>query len=132
MMSSSPLDERGLPIGYPLNDEWEVSPRAAHFALHESESPESDLPLLLDCREPDEWAIASIPGCLRISMGEIAAHLPDLTAHVDRPIFVICHHGRRSLQVAAFLREQGFDDVRSVAGGIDLWSRAVDRSVPRY
>ena len=44
----------------------------------------------------------------------------------------MCHHGQRSLQVAAFLKQQGFTDVKSLAGGIDRWSREIDPTVPRY
>lgn len=126
-MSGAPLNEHGLPDGYPLNEGWEITPREVAARL----KAEPDA-VLLDCREPDECAIASVEGAKTIPMGEIPARLPELLEHADVPVFVMCHHGRRSMQVTAFLREQGFDDVKSVAGGIDLWSRAVDPSVPRY
>jgi rhodanese-related sulfurtransferase len=45
---------------------------------------------------------------------------------------VLCHHGGRSMQVAMFLAQHGFERVANVAGGIDAWSRDVDPSVPRY
>lgn len=45
---------------------------------------------------------------------------------------VYCHHGVRSLNVAAWLRQQGLDNVRSLAGGIDGWSLLIDPSLPRY
>lgn len=126
-MSGPTLDARGLPEGYPLNEAWEVAPRDVAAALKED-----DHAVLIDCREPEECAIASVEGAMTIPMGEIPARLPELLEHADDRVFVMCHHGRRSLQVTAFLREQGFEDVRSVAGGIDLWSRAVDESIPRY
>jgi rhodanese-related sulfurtransferase len=50
----------------------------------------------------------------------------------DRPIVVLCHHGQRSLSVAMWLREQGFDHAQSLAGGIDAWSRTIDPTIPRY
>ncbi|MEM6757815.1 MAG: rhodanese-like domain-containing protein, partial [Planctomycetota bacterium] len=40
--------------------------------------------------------------------------------------------GGRSLKVTQFLRQQGFTDVKSLAGGIDAWSRSIDPDVPRY
>jgi len=45
---------------------------------------------------------------------------------------VICHHGSRSLLVAAFLQQNGFDAVINLTGGIDAWSREIDLSVPIY
>ena len=106
---------------------WEVEPQEIARALS-SDPP----PLLIDCREPSEVATASIDGTLNIPMGEISARLPDLEAHADRDIVVMCHHGVRSLQVVAFLREAGFEEPRSLAGGIDRWSVEIDASIPRY
>lgn len=124
---SRPLDERGLPTGYPLDESWEISPRATADRLRDD--PEA---VLIDCREPEEHAIARVEGALLVPMRDIPARLPELGEFAERPVMVLCHHGRRSLHVTVFLREQGFEDVRSVAGGIDLWSRAVDPTVPRY
>jgi rhodanese-related sulfurtransferase len=50
----------------------------------------------------------------------------------EASILVLCHHGARSLSVAAWLRQQGFDKAQSVAGGIDAWSRQIDPHIPRY
>jgi rhodanese-related sulfurtransferase len=90
-----------------------------------------DTPLLLDVREPWEYQTASVPNSLLMPMGEVASR-----AHTeldpDAPIVVMCHHGARSLNVALWLREQGFTHAQSLAGGIDAWSRTVDSGVPRY
>jgi rhodanese-related sulfurtransferase len=88
-------------------------------------------PLLLDVREPWEASTASVEGATLIPMGDIPgrAHQQlDDEAH----ILVLCHHGARSLSVAAWLRQQGFDKAQSIAGGIDAWSRQIDPAVPRY
>ena len=50
----------------------------------------------------------------------------------DAPTIVLCHAGMRSMRVAMFLTEQGFQDVYNVQGGIDEYSRKIDPSVPRY
>ncbi len=50
----------------------------------------------------------------------------------DEPLILFCHHGVRSLHVAAWLRERGVENAQSMAGGIDQWSREIDPSVPRY
>ncbi len=85
--------------------------------------------LLLDVREPWEWAIARIgePQCL--AMNDLPAKLDMLDR--SRELVVYCHHGARSQIAAAWLREQGYR-ARNLAGGIDRWSREVDTSVSRY
>ncbi len=91
---------------------------------------ESERLVLLDCREALDWSRARIEGAVHIPMGEIPARLDELDA--TREIVVFCHHGIRSAQVAAFLRQRGFASVRNMAGGIDAWSTQVDPSIPRY
>jgi len=88
-------------------------------------------PLLLDVREPWEFDTAHIEGATLIPMAEIPARaFKELDE--EAPIMVLCHHGARSLSVAAWLRNQGFEQSQSVSGGIDAWSRTVDPTVPRY
>jgi len=88
-------------------------------------------PLLLDVREPWEAQTASIPDALLMPMGDVPSR-----AHAeldpDQPIVVLCHHGVRSLSVTLWLRNQGFDHVQSLIGGIDAWSRTIDPTIPRY
>ncbi|HEV3415214.1 MAG TPA: rhodanese-like domain-containing protein [Pirellulales bacterium] len=88
--------------------------------------------LLLDCREPDEYAVAKIECAKLLPMSELAARVEELAAHRDRRIVVHCHHGGRSLRVANWLRGQGFEQAQSMAGGIDAWSTEIDPAVPRY
>lgn len=91
----------------------------------------TDAPVLLDVREPWEFATAQIPGSTLIPMNEIPARaFSELDE--ERAIAVLCHHGARSLSVANWLRQQGFEQAQSVAGGIDAWSRTIDPEVPRY
>lgn len=123
------LDEHGLPQGYPFQPDWEVTPKQVASARAD---PEAQAPVLLDVREPAEVATAAIDGALHVPMGEVKARQQELLEHADDRVVVFCHHGGRSMQVTAFLREQGFDDVVSMAGGIEVWSLAVDPSVPRY
>jgi rhodanese-related sulfurtransferase len=97
--------------------------------------------LLLDVREPWEFALAAIriegARTLHIPMNEVPARLAEIdaggnTAQTPRPIVCICHHGVRSAQVVAFLERQGLAAVYNLAGGIEAWSTEVDHSVPRY
>ena len=88
--------------------------------------------LLLDCRTPEEHATARIQGAILIPMQELPGRLGEIQAWRDGRIIVHCHHGMRSLRVARWLREQGFAQAQSMAGGIDAWSETVDPTVPRY
>jgi rhodanese-related sulfurtransferase len=106
--------------------ELEISPQA-YAALHKTE----DAPLLLDCREPMEYELARIEGSVLMPMGDIPSRAHQ-ELDPDLPIVVVCHHGQRSLNVAVWLRQQGFEYAQSLAGGIDEWSRSIDPAVPRY
>jgi rhodanese-related sulfurtransferase len=88
-------------------------------------------PLLLDVREPWEYQTAHIDPSTLIPMNEIPGRAHQ-ELDEEAPILVLCHHGARSLSVAAWLRQQGFDKAQSVSGGIDAWSRTIDPTVPRY
>lgn len=85
---------------------------------------------LLDVREAEEVATASFPGALHLPMGEVPSQIQALDAAEEW--VVICHHGIRSAQVAAYLARKGFQRVANLTGGIDRWSLTVDHSVPRY
>ena len=89
----------------------------------------SDL-ILLDVREPWEHDAAKIDGSLLMPMGQVAARVQELDP--DAHIVTICHAGMRSLNVAIWLRNEGLENVQSLRGGIDAWSREIDPKVPRY
>ncbi len=85
--------------------------------------------LLLDVREPYEYKIANLQGLL-VPLGQLHEKVGELDR--SRQIVVYCHHGNRSAFAVQFLKNQGFERVLNLAGGIDQWSREVDPSVPRY
>jgi rhodanese-related sulfurtransferase len=87
--------------------------------------------VVLDVREPWEIETAKIANSMQIPMGDIPARF-NQELDPEKHIVVICHHGVRSMNVTAWLRQQGFEKVQSLAGGIDRWSRTVDRTVPLY
>jgi rhodanese-related sulfurtransferase len=86
--------------------------------------------LLLDVREPDELATASVAGATAIPMGQIPARLDELPR--DVPIAVLCHSGGRSARVTQYLNQNGYPGAVNVAGGIEAWSVQIDPGVPRY
>jgi len=85
---------------------------------------------LIDVREPWEYDIAHIADSKLIPMGSIPANLQSIDS--GEPVVCYCHHGMRSLDVTVWLRAQGVENVRSLAGGIDRWSLEIDPKVPRY
>jgi rhodanese-related sulfurtransferase len=92
--------------------------------------PSRPAPLLLDVREPWEFATCHIDGATLIPMNTIPARHPELDS--DAPVVCICHHGARSMQVAAFLEHQGFTQVGNLQGGIHAWAQQVDPGMPTY
>ncbi len=92
---------------------------------------EPNPPVLLDVREKWEYDTAHLPDSLLIPMGEIPNRAYN-ELDPDQPVVVMCHHGARSLNVTMWLRQQGYEQAQSLAGGIDAWSRSIDPSVPRY
>jgi rhodanese-related sulfurtransferase len=84
---------------------------------------------LLDVREEWELGVASVPGIVHIPMGEVAGRLEELDR--NREVVVLCRSGRRSLEVAKFLQQNGFKAV-NLAGGILAWSRELDATIPTY
>ena len=90
-------------------------------------------PILLDVREGWECQTASAQSkaldLVHMPMQTIPARLNELDK--SRPIACLCHHGGRSMQVAAFLTQHGFQ-VANVAGGIHAWSAQVDPTIPVY
>jgi rhodanese-related sulfurtransferase len=86
--------------------------------------------LIVDVREAIEVDICGIAGSLWIPMPEVPNQLQQLPR--DRPVIILCHHGVRSAFVTQYLREVGFDNAVNLAGGIDAWSRLIERDMPRY
>jgi rhodanese-related sulfurtransferase len=87
-------------------------------------------PLIVDVREPWEIQKCAIEGSQAMPLRELPARVADLPD--DRDLVLVCHHGSRSEQAAAWLARQGFDRVHNLEGGIDAWARTVDPAMPRY
>jgi rhodanese-related sulfurtransferase len=86
--------------------------------------------LLVDVREPWEYELCKIPGAKLIPLGALPANLNALLDADE--VICYCHHGMRSLDAAVWLRQQGVESAKSMAGGIERWSVEVDPQVPRY
>jgi rhodanese-related sulfurtransferase len=86
---------------------------------------------LIDVREPWEFETARIHGAKLMPMGDVPSRAHQ-ELDPEEHIVVLCHHGVRSMNVTVWLRQQGFEKVQSMRGGIDAWSRTVDQNVPVY
>jgi rhodanese-related sulfurtransferase len=107
------------------NNNLEIAPSELKQSLDRGEKV-----LLLDVREPWEYGLTKIDGSKLIPMGSIPANLQSIDS--GESVVCYCHHGMRSLDVTVWLRAQGVENVRSLAGGIDRWSLEIDQTVPRY
>jgi len=86
--------------------------------------------LLVDVRDPAEFAFNRIQGAIHIPLYELGLRYKELDPEAD--IVTYCHVGVRSLKAAQILKSLEFSNVKHLAGGIDAWSTQIDASVPRY
>jgi rhodanese-related sulfurtransferase len=92
--------------------------------------PTRPRPLLLDVRENWEYETCHIDGATPMPMHLVPIRVAELDD--DQAIVCICHHGARSMQVAAFLERNGFARITNLTGGIHAWAVQVDASMPKY
>ncbi|HEX4300113.1 MAG TPA: rhodanese-like domain-containing protein [Gammaproteobacteria bacterium] len=104
----------------------QLHPGVARTLLKE----QGDKAVLLDVREPWEYAQVHVEGARHIPMAQIPERLGELDPKAR--YVVMCHHGGRSQQVAQFLMDKGFGQVANLAGGIDAWAEALDPNLARY
>jgi molybdopterin/thiamine biosynthesis adenylyltransferase/rhodanese-related sulfurtransferase len=121
------LDDRGLPKGYRFNEEWEVTPRQVKEKLDRHEKF-----YFIDCRLPNEYAITKIDGTTLIPLQQITQHADKLKGHEAEEVIVHCKSGGRSMQFVQILRQNGFKNARSMAGGILTWNKDVNPGGPQY
>jgi len=93
-------------------------------------APDRATPLLLDVREPWEFDTCHLETAQLMPMNSIPGRFTELDE--EQAVVCICHHGARSLQVAAFLERQGFTKVTNLTGGIHAWATQVDSTMPTY
>lgn len=86
--------------------------------VHDLVDPVTDGWIVLDVREPHEWAAGHIDGALHIPLRELPIRIADLDPQART--LVVCHVGGRSARATAWLHQQGHD-VANLAGGMDAW-----------
>jgi rhodanese-related sulfurtransferase len=87
-------------------------------------------PVMIDVREPWEFARCSIDESLPIPMATVPLRLQELDPQAET--ILICHHGARSFQVGMFLEQRGFGKLYNLQGGVDAWARTVDPAMATY
>lgn len=87
-----------------------------------AEVKDRDDVVVLDVREQWEYDEGHIPGVNLIPMNEVPNRLDEIPT--DQTVIVTCRSGNRSGQVADFLRQQGYDNVHNMDGGILAWEAA--------
>ena len=85
---------------------------------------------LIDVREPMEHQIVCLEEASLIPMNDLPQHIEGLDS--NREIILHCHHGIRSMQAAYYLYQNGFQNVKSLTGGIDQWAIEIDPTLNRY
>jgi rhodanese-related sulfurtransferase len=122
-----PIDEVLTTIlaGQEADRKMEISPSEIAKRLQRGEQ----IPLL-DVRSREEWDAVHIDGSVFFTqelMQKILSEWPR-----EREFVFYCHHGLRSLDAASFFAGHGFQNARTMTGGIDAWSVEVDPALPRY
>jgi rhodanese-related sulfurtransferase len=114
-----------------MDEARQTVPEVSASEVHER-MQRGELAILVDVREPDEWAKGHVQGAVHIPRGLMEwkadpttpNHDPALVENADRPVVVMCASGGRSLLAAKVLRDMGYQDVSSLAGGFTDWSSA--------
>jgi adenylyltransferase/sulfurtransferase len=86
--------------------------------------------VLIDVREPHEYAICRLEGARLMPFSTFAEQVHELNS-ADETV-LLCRNGLRSLQVVQLLWEAGFRKLYNLAGGLDAWATQVDPTMPRY
>lgn len=93
----------------------EVTPSEAHEQVRSEGT-------LVDVREPGEWRTVRAVGARHIPLGELTRRADELPK--DKPVYLICASGNRSMTAAELLQRAGFERPINVRGGTGAWIRA--------
>lgn len=85
---------------------------------------------LIDVRQDWEFELCHIEGSLHLPLDQLPQRLTEIPT--DTPLFTLCHHGIRSGHAAVFLKNNGFQDVSNIKGGIDAWAKEINPTLKTY
>ena len=92
------------------------------ISVQEANQRVADGAWVVDVREPEEWEEYHMPDATLIPLGELSTRLSEIPT--DREIIVVCRSGNRSATGRDILRQAGFNQVTSMAGGMSQWRSA--------
>ncbi len=98
--------------------------RIREIGIDDLRTQGASLGLLIDTREPAEWADGHIPGATPVPRGILEGKIEQLAPDVDQPIVLYCASGGRSALAADSLQRMGYRNVLSLAGGFNAWRDA--------
>ncbi len=96
-----------------------ISAQDAKALLAEAPADGEKTPLLIDVREPDEFASGHIPDSINVPLGNVLDGLNNLELEKDAPVMLYCRSGRRSAEAAQTLLDAGYTNVYDLGGIID-------------
>lgn len=124
-------DRAGLASDYNFKPDWEVTPVETKRLLDSG----ADV-LVIDVRLEPEWDFAHLKNSVHVPLDELEARAEEIQSLAAKKpgcrVLALCHHGIRSMKAAAFFRAIGLTNAKSIAGGLDAWSKGADTTVPRY
>ena len=94
----------------------------AEAAAASGAAADASPPLIVDVREPDEFARERVEGAALVPISQFVARHGELPK--DRPLYMLCHSGSRSQSATMYLLQAGWTDVKNVTGGISAWMQA--------
>lgn len=103
---------------------WQVQAASATVDVQQAAKMQSQGVLLIDVREPDEYAQVHAPGSRLIPLSQLPQRIKELQAAKDQPIALICRSGNRSGQAQQLLEQAGFSKTVNVQGGMNAWGKA--------
>jgi len=122
-----PLDDviEFLQSSHQADQQMQISPAELDALLKTGAAPK-----LVDVRTREEYDAVHLKDALLFTQEMMQEMLS--TWSRTEPVVMVCHHGIRSMDAAAYFAGHGFTNVKSLTGGIDQWSQEIDPSLPRY
>ncbi len=124
-------DRAGLASDYNFKPDWEVTPVEAKRMLDSGASV-----LVIDVRLEPEWDFAHVKNTVHVPLDELESRADEIQELAAKKpacqVLALCHHGVRSMKAAAYFRSIGLTNAKSIAGGIEAWSKGADPNIPRY
>jgi len=125
--NSLPVDEviEFLQSSHEADQQMQITPVELDGLL-KSPNP----PKLVDVRTREEFDAVHLEGSVLFTQEMMQEMLSSWNR--SEPVVMICHHGIRSMDAAAYFAGHGFENVKSLIGGVDQWAQEIDPNLPRY